>query len=169
MSLTKMTKKRGLKQLLGKKRGMTQIFDDNGNVVVCTIVEIEPNVVSQIKTVEKDGYNAIQLASEKVKGKSEYTISKRVSKPLLGHYKKAGLEPYRHLFEVKTDYVEEYTAGQEITLESFKEISHVDATAISKGKGHQGVMKRHNFAGGPGSRLWLSSPRRIYRYAFNSR
>ena len=151
MSLTTMSKKRGLTQLLGKKRGMTQLFDDKGNVVVCTVIEVEPNVVTQIKTKEKDGYNAIQLGFDKVRGKTQYTISSRVSKPLLGHYKKAGVEPRKHLVESKTDFTEEFDLGQEITIAAFEEIKYVDATAVSKGKGYQGVMKRHNFSGGPAS------------------
>jgi len=151
MSLTTMSKKRGLTQLLGKKRGMTQLFDDKGNIVVCTVIEVEPNVVTQIKTKEKDGYNAIQLGFDKVRGKTQYTISSRVSKPLLGHYKKAGVEPRKHLIESKTDFTEEFGLGQEITIGAFEEIKFVDATAVSKGKGYQGVMKRHNFAGGPAS------------------
>jgi len=146
-----MSKKRGLTQLLGKKRGMTQLFDDKGNVVVCTVIEVEPNVVTQIKTKEKDGYNAIQLGFDKVRGKTQYTISSRVSKPLLGHYKKAGVEPRKHLVESKTDFTEEFDLGQEITIAAFEEIKYVDATAVSKGKGYQGVMKRHNFSGGPAS------------------
>jgi len=146
-----MSKKRGLTQLLGKKRGMTQLFDDKGNIVVCTVIEVEPNVVTQIKTKEKDGYNAIQLGFDKVRGKTQYTISSRVSKPLLGHYKKAGVEPRKHLIESKTDFTEEFGLGQEITIGAFEEIKFVDATAVSKGKGYQGVMKRHNFAGGPAS------------------
>ena len=151
MSLTTMSKKRGLTQLLGKKRGMTQLFDDQGNIIVCTVIEVEPSVVTQIKTQEKDGYNAVQMGFEKVKGKSEYTISARVTKPLLGHYKKAGVAPRRHLNELKTDFTEDFTVGQEIALSSFEGVEFVDATAVSKGKGYQGVMKRHNFAGGPAS------------------
>ncbi len=151
MSLTTMSKKRGLTQLLGKKRGMTQIFDDKGNIIVCTVIEVEPNVVTQIKTKEKDGYNAIQLGFDKVRGKTQHTISNRVTKPLLGHYKKAGVEPRKHLIESKTDFTEEFDLGQEIAINVFEDIQYIDATAVSKGKGYQGVMKRHNFAGGPAS------------------
>ncbi|MBA3721713.1 MAG: 50S ribosomal protein L3 [Parachlamydiaceae bacterium] len=137
--------------LMGKKRGMLQLFDDKGNVVVCTVIEAEPNVVTQIKTKETDGYVALQLGFEKVTGKKTYTIEKRAGKPLLGHYKKAGTDPRRNLIESRIDSVEGYTLGQEIGVDVFDGIEFVDATAISKGKGYQGVMKRHHFAGGPAS------------------
>lgn len=139
--------------LMGKKRGMMQLFDDKGNVVVCTVIQAEPNVVTQVKTKEKDGYTAIQLGFEEIKGKTQYTIDKRTGKPQLGHFKKAGVKPRRFLVESKVDVdsVETYSLGQEIGLDIFNEVEFVDATAISKGKGYQGVMKRHHFAGGPAS------------------
>lgn len=137
-------------KLMGKKRGMTQLFDDKGNVVVCTVIQAEPNVVTQVKTKESDGYQAVQLSFDKVKGKVQYTIDKRTGKPQLGHFKKAGVEPRRHLKESRIDSAE-YSLGQEISVDVFNGVEFVDATAISKGKGTQGVMKRHNFAGGPAS------------------
>lgn len=137
--------------MMGKKRGMTQLFDEKGNVVVCTVIQAEPNVVTQIKTKEADGYTAIQLGFEKVAGKTQYTIEARTKKPRLGHFKKAGVEPRRYLLESRVNSQDEYQLGQEIGVDSFNEIEFVDATAISKGKGYQGVMKRHNFAGGPAS------------------
>lgn len=137
--------------MMGKKRGMTQLFDEKGNVVVCTVIEIEPNVVTQIKTKDKDGYEAIQLSFDKVPGSNPYTIAARVTKPLIGHYKKAGVEPRRHLLESQVGSINEYSLGQELDVAVFEGVEFVDATAISKGKGYQGVMKRHNFAGGPAS------------------
>ncbi len=137
--------------MMGKKRGMMQLFDEKGNVVVCTVIQAEPNVVTQIKTKETDGYTAVQLGFEKVAGKSEYTIEARTKKPQLGHFKKAGVGSRRYLLESKVDSTNEYTLGQEIGVDVFNEVEFVDATAISKGKGYQGVMKRHNFAGGPAS------------------
>lgn len=138
-------------KLMGKKRGMTQLFDEKGNAVVCTVIEIEPNVVTQIKTKEKDGYVALQLGADKVKGKTQQTIDRRAGKPQLGHFKKAGVEARRSMAESKLVSTAEYALGQEIGVEIFEGIDFVDATAMSKGKGYQGVMKRHNFAGGPAS------------------
>jgi large subunit ribosomal protein L3 len=137
--------------LMGKKRGMMQLFDEKGNVVVCTVIEAEPNVVTQIKTKESDGYTAIQLGFDKVTGKSQYTIERRVPMPQLGLYKKTGVAPRRHLHESRVENTDEFSLGQEVGVDYFSEISFVDATAISKGKGYQGVMKRHNFRGGPAS------------------
>lgn len=136
-------------RLMGKKRGMTQLFDEKGNVVVCTVVELEPNVITQIKTLQSDGYSALQLGFEKVKGKTEHTIAARTKKPLAGHFAKASTAPRRHLQESRVESVEEYTVGQEIGVEVFADVVFVDAVAMSKGKGYQGVMKLHNFAGGP--------------------
>lgn len=138
-------------KFMGKKRGMTQLFDDKGNVITCTVIEAEPNVVTQVKTVETDGYNAIQLGFEKVIVKDPRTIEKRVTKPLRGHFGKASIEPRRHLLESRFDKVDGYAQGQELTVAEFEEIQFVDATAMSKGKGYQGVIKRHHFSGGPAS------------------
>ena len=137
--------------MMGKKRGMMQLFDEKGNVVVCTVIQAEPNVVTQIKTEMIDGYTAVQLGFDKVKGKTQYTIEARTGKPQLGHFKKAGVESRRHLIESRVKSSDEYTLGQEINVDVFDGVEFVDATAISKGKGYQGVMKRHNFAGGPAS------------------
>lgn len=138
-------------KLMGKKRGMTQRFDAAGNVVVCTVIQAEPNVVTQIKNKEKDGYNAIQLGFEKVVVKDARTISKRISKQLLGHYQKANVEPRRYLAEARIDNIEDYQVGQELGVSLFADVTHVDVCGVSKGKGYQGVMKRHGFAGGPAS------------------
>ncbi len=137
--------------LMGKKRGMMQLFDEKGGVIVCTVIEAEPNVITQIKTQQTDGYQAVQLGFEKVKGKTQHTIEARTGKPQLGHFKKAGVEPRRHLLESRVCSDEAYAIGQEIGVGLFAEVEFVDATAVSKGKGYQGVMKRHNFAGGPAS------------------
>lgn len=138
-------------KFMGKKKGMTQLFDDQGNIVVCTVIQAEPNVVVQIKTKEIDGYSAIQLGFDKIRGKKPETISARTGKPLEGHFKKASAEPRRFLKETRLEKVEDYALGQELTLEHFNDVEFVDVTAYSIGKGFQGVMKLHNFAGGPAS------------------
>lgn len=135
-------------RLMGRKRGMTRIFDDNGNQVVCTVIVAEPNVVTQIKTKENDGYEAVKLAAFKVKSSA---ITARVSKPARGHFTKAGVEPRSHLAESKVEAVADYQVGQEVNVSVFADEAYVDVQAVSKGKGFQGVMKRHNFAGGPAS------------------
>lgn len=134
-------------KFMGKKVGMTHLFDEKGNLVVCTVISAEPNVVSQVKTQEKDGYQAIQLAACKVQAPKV----KNVTKQLRGHFAKANVEPRRHLVESRLSDVSKYEVGQEITAGCFAENSFVDVTSISKGKGYQGVMKRHNYAGGPAS------------------
>lgn len=136
---------------MGKKRGMVQLFDEAGNVVVCTVIEAQPNVITQVKTKEKDGYQAVQLGFEKVAGKSQFTIDKRTGKPQLGHFKKAGVEPRRFLNETRVEKTDDYSVGQEVGVDHFDGVEFVDATAMSKGKGYQGVMKRYHFAGGPAS------------------
>lgn len=136
-------------KLMGKKRGMIQLFDEKGNAVVCTVIEAEPNVVTQVKTKENDGYNAIQIGFEKVIVKDPRTMQKRVTKPLLGHYQKAGVEPRRHLAELRLDSVEGFTIGQELNASIFANEQFVDATAMSKGKGYQGLIKKNNYSGGP--------------------
>lgn len=138
-------------RMMGKKRGMIQLFDDAGNAIVCTVIEAQPNVVTQVKTVENDGYNAIQLGFDKIETKDPRTVEKRTSKALIGHYKKAGVDPRRHLLESRLEKVEGFTIGQELTVEEFAEVKFIDAMAMSKGKGYQGVMKLYNFSGGPAS------------------
>lgn len=138
-------------KLMGKKRGMTQIFDDKGNAIVCTVIEAQPNVVTQVKTKEIDGYVGIQLGFEKIVVKDPRTMERRSSKPLLGHFKKAGVEPRRYISESRLETTDGYSVGQEITVAEFADIGFIDACGMSKGKGYQGVMKRHNFAGGPAS------------------
>lgn len=138
-------------QLMGKKRGMMQLFDDQGNVVVCTVIEAEPNVVTQVKTKETDGYEAIQVGFEKVKAKDPRRLELRSRKPQMGSFRKNNVEPRRYLSECKPTKTDDYKVGQEIGVSAFEAGQLIDATATSKGKGFQGVMKLHNFAGGPGA------------------
>ncbi len=129
----------------GVKAGMTRIFDENGNHVPVTVIKLIPNIVTQVKTVAKDGYSAYQL------GYGEKRESLLV-KPVKGHLAKAGTKlNVTHFSEVKSSDVSESALGQEVSLESFAPNVFVDVTGISKGKGFQGVMKRYNFRGGPGS------------------
>lgn len=131
-----------MKTLLGKKVGMTQIFTEDGQVVPVTVVEAGPEVVTQIKTVETDGYNAVQVGYEDQK-------AHRVNKPMTGHYEKAGVAPKKHLAEFRIEDGETYELGQEITVADFEEGMKIDITGISKGKGTQGNIKRHGHHRGP--------------------
>ena len=124
--------------LLGKKIGMTSVFSADGKNVPCTVIECGPCVVTQIKTVETDGYAAVQVGFQDVK-------EKNVSAPLLGHFKKAGVMPKRHLAEFVYD--QELNLGDAVTVELFGEDDFVDVVGTSKGKGFQGVVKRHGFGG----------------------
>jgi large subunit ribosomal protein L3 len=127
--------------LLGTKLGMTQVWDDNGAVVPVTAIEVEPNVVTQIRTEEVDGYSAVQIASGQID-------PRKVTKPAAGHFEKAGVTPRRHLTELRTADAANYELGQEITIgETFEAGQKVDVVGTSKGKGFAGTMKRHNFAG----------------------
>ncbi len=132
-------------KLMGKKRGMTQLFDEKGNRVVCTVISAEPNIITQIKRKEGDGYEAIQLSSFKLKSSK----ARNVSKPLQGHFKKAGVEARSKSLESRVDSAETYQVGQEIGVSYFADVPYVDISGVTKGKGHQGVIKRHHFAGGP--------------------
>ncbi len=126
---------------------MTRIFNEKGDLVVCTVISAEPNVVSQVKEKGKDGYNAIQLASEELKPSK----AKNLSKALQGHFAKSGVTPRRHLKESRIEDASAYQLGQSFTVDSFADCKFVDVIGVSKGKGYQGVMKRHNFSGGPAS------------------
>ncbi len=137
------------RNLMGKKRGMIQLFDDNGNSVACTVIHAESNIVTQLKTREKDGYQAVQLAFDEIRVKDERTLAKRCSKPLLGHYKKAQVPACRHLHEFRYEDDAKYEIGQKLGVSIFEGESHVDITGISKGKGYQGVIKKYGFSGGP--------------------
>lgn len=138
-------------RLMGKKRGMIQLFDDSGNAVVCTVIQAEPNVITQIKTKESDGYDAIQLGFEKITAKDPRKLEARTGKPLLGHFKKSGASARRFLNESRVEKTEDYSLGQEIGVGLFAKTKYIDATGQSKGKGYQGVIKLHGFSGGPAS------------------
>ena len=125
--------------LLGKKIGMTSVFSAEGKNIPCTVVEVGPCVVTQVKTVAKDGYDAVQLGFGEQK-------EKYLTAPELGHFKKAGVAPKRYLAEFK-GFEGQYSAGDTITAELFSENDFVDVVGISKGKGYQGVVKRHGFGG----------------------
>ncbi|WP_206448285.1 50S ribosomal protein L3 [Agrococcus sp. KRD186] len=154
--------------LLGKKLGMTQVWDEQNKLVPVTVLEITPNVVTQIRTPEKDGYAAIQIAAGQID-------PRKVNKPAAGHFEAAGVTPRRHITEVRTDNAAEYELGQELTVDLFGVGQKVDVVGTSKGKGFAGVMKRHNFAGvsashgahrnhrKPGSIGASATPSRVFR------
>ncbi len=155
-----------VKGILGRKIGMTQVFDESGRAVPVTVVEAGPCRVAQVKTVEKDGYLAIQLS---------FGAPKRVNKPLAGHYKKADVEPARHLVELRLDEPGDYALGTEIKADVFEPGEAVDVVGVSKGKGFAGSMKRHNFSGlsathgterkhrSPGAIGACATPARVFR------
>ena len=162
-----MNNNRTMKGILGSKLGMTQLWDENNKVVPVTVIQAGPCVVTQVRTPEKDGYNAVQLAFGAVKPKS-------VNKPETGHFEAAGVTPRKHLVELRTADASEYTLGQEVTAETFEAGQVVDVTGVSKGKGTAGVMKRHGFGGlgashgthrkhrAPGSIGQSSTPSRVF-------
>ena len=127
--------------LIGKKIGMTSVFGADGKNIPCTVIEAGPCVVTQIRTVEKDGYAAVQLAYDEIS-------EKHASKALKGHFEKAGTTPKRKLVEFKADFEQELNLGTTLTVaDIFSEVKFVDVVGTSKGKGFQGVVKRHGFAG----------------------
>jgi large subunit ribosomal protein L3 len=154
--------------VLGEKLGMTQVFDDNNRMVPVTVVKAGPCVVTQIRTPDKDGYSAVQIAFGAVD-------PRKVNKPEAGHFAKAGVPPRRFLVEIRTSDASSYTLGQEITAELFPAGARVDITGTSKGKGYAGVMKRHNFKGlgaghgvqrkhrSPGSIGACATPARVFK------
>ena len=131
-----------MKTILGKKMGMTQIFDENGNVIPVTVIEAGPEVVTQVKTVETDGYDGVQVGFEDQK-------PQRVNKPMTGHFEKAGVAPKKHLAEFIPEEGDTYEVGQVITAAEFEVGSKLDITGTSKGKGTQGNIKRHHHRRGP--------------------
>lgn len=158
-----------LNAIIGTKLGMTQIFDDEARAIPVTVVKAGPVRVVQIKTIEKDGYNAIQIAYGETK-------TTKVNKPTAGHYAKAGVAPSNHLVEVKVADPAEFTVGQEIKVEEMFEVgTRADVAGVSKGKGFAGVMKRHNFSGqgashgnhkkhrAPGSIGACATPARVFK------
>lgn len=129
------------KGMLGKKLGMTQVWNDAGKLIPVTVIELAPNVVTQVRTPEKDGYNAVQIAAGEID-------PRKVNQPLSGHFQAAGVTPRRQVAEIRTADAADYTAGQEITAgDTFEAGQLVDVVGTSKGKGFAGTMKRHNFSG----------------------
>ena len=155
------------KGIIGKKIGMTQIFDEKGNVIPVTVIETAGNVVAQVKTVETDGYNAIQLGYGEIK-------DKHINKPETGQFAKAKLANKKHLREFRMDSVEEYKVGDEVKADIFTAGEKIDVQGTSKGKGFQGVIKRHGQSRGPmghgsmyhrrpGSMGSTSTPGRVFK------
>jgi large subunit ribosomal protein L3 len=163
-----MTKAKNTKGLLGIKLGMTQAWDENNKFVPVTVVAVSPNVVTQLRTEEIDGYVAVQIASGAID-------PRKVTKPLSGHFEKAGVTPRRHVAEIRTPDAANYNLGQELTVDIFAAGEGVDVVGTSKGKGFAGVMKRHNFKGvsashgshrnhrKPGSIGASSTPSRVFK------
>jgi large subunit ribosomal protein L3 len=155
-----------VKGILGEKLGMTQVFTEEGRALPVTVIKAGPCRVVQIKTPEKDGYGAVQMS---------FGQTKRPGKPLTGHFAKAGVEPARHLVELRTDDASSYEAGQEIKADVFQPGQRVDVVGVSKGKGFAGPMKRHGFSGlkashgterkhrSPGSIGAASTPSRVFK------
>ena len=131
-----------MKTILGKKIGMTQIFTESGEVIPVTVIQAGPETVTQVKTVETDGYDAVQVGYEDQK-------AHRVNKPMTGHFEKAGVEVKKHLAEFRAEEGETYEVGQVITVADFEEGKKLDITGTSKGKGTQGNIKRHGHHRGP--------------------
>ena len=155
------------KGIIGRKVGMTQIFDEKGNVIPVTVIETESNIVAQVKTVETDGYNAIQLGFGEVK-------DKHINKPEAGHFAKAKLPNKKHLREFRLDSIEGIKVGDEVKADIFTAGEKVDVQGTSKGKGFQGVIKRHGQHRGPmghgsmyhrrpGSMGSTSTPGRVFK------
>lgn len=157
------------KGMLGTKLGMTQVWNENGKLVPVTVIELASNVVTQIRTPEKDGYNAVQIAYGQID-------PRKVNKPLTAHFEAAGVTPRRHVTEIRTADAGDYSLGQELTVDgTFDAGQLVDVVGTSKGKGFAGVMKRHNFKGvsashgshrnhrKPGSIGASSTPSRVFK------
>jgi len=159
---------RTVKGLLGEKLGMTQVWDENNRVVPVTVVKAGPCVVTQLRTPEKDGYEAVQLGFGAID-------PRKVTKPAAGHFEKAGITPRRHLVELRTNDVADYELAQELTVELFEAGQKVDVVGTTRGKGFAGVMKRHGFHGlrashgvqrkhrSPGSIGGCSTPGRVFK------
>lgn len=163
-----MTATRNVKGLLGTKLGMTQVWDENNNLIPVTVVQADSNVVTQLRNADRDGYTAVQIGYGQID-------PRKVTKPLAGHFEAAGVTPRRHLVELRTADAAEYAAGQELSVELFEAGQKVDVVGTSKGKGFAGTMKRHNFSGvgashgahknhrKPGSIGGASTPGRVFR------
>ncbi|WP_188543466.1 50S ribosomal protein L3 [Rhodococcoides trifolii] len=133
-------KNRPAKGILGTKLGMTQVFDENNRVVPVTVIKADPNVVTAIRTEERDGYSAVQVAFGAID-------PRKVNKPVTGQFTKAGVTPRRHLAELRVADTSLFEVGQELTASEFEDGAFVDVTGVSKGKGFAGTMKRHGFKG----------------------
>jgi large subunit ribosomal protein L3 len=156
------------KGILGEKLGMTQVWDESNKLVPVTVVKAGPCVVTQVRTPDKDGYDAVQIAFGAID-------PRKVNKPLAGHFAKAGVPPRRHVTEIRTTDASSYTIGQELTAELFEAGQLVDVVGISKGHGFSGVMKRHGFGGlgaghgvqrkhrSPGSIGACATPARVFK------
>ena len=163
-----MTNNLNVKGLLGTKLGMTQVWDEDNKLIPVTVVQADANVVTQLRSEETDGYTAVQIAYGQID-------PRRVTKPLAGHFEKAGVTPRRHLVELRTADAAEYSLGQDLTVELFEAGQKVDVVGTTKGKGTAGVMKRHGFAGvgashgahknhrKPGSIGGASYPARVFK------
>lgn len=159
---------RQVKGILGTKLGMTQVFDENNRIVPVTVVRAGPCIVTQVRTKESDGYEAVQLAFGAID-------PRKVTKPVAGHFAKAGVTPRRHLVELRTTDAGDYEVGQELTAEVFEAGAVVDVVGTTKGKGTAGVMKRHGFGGlgsshgtqrkhrSPGSIGGCATPGRVFK------
>ncbi len=143
-----------IKGILGRKLGMTQIFDEDNHVVPVTVVEAGPCVVTQIRTKETDGYSAIQIAFGEID-------PRKANKPAAGHFKKAGVAPRRHVAEIRMDDTSAYEVGQDVTVEIFEGVTFVDVTGTTKGHGYAGAMKRHGFQGQGAAHGNQASHRRV--------
>ena len=135
-----MNNDRNVKGLLGTKLGMTQLWDENNKIVPVTVIDVSTNIVTFVRDLEKDGYNAIQIGYGEIEGR-------KVTKPVAGQFEKAGTTPRRHLVELRTADAASYEVGQELPVDTFGAGDVIDATATSKGKGFAGGMKRHGFHG----------------------
>src|SRR5688572_23059407 len=162
------TFERAAKGLLGTKLGMTQLWDENNRIVPVTVIDARTNVVTQVRTPEIDGYNAVQVGFGEIEGR-------KVNKPQTGHFDKAGTTPRRHVVEIRTSEATVYTVGQELGADTFAAGDEIDVTGTRKGKGFAGVMKRHGFHGvgsshgahrnhrKPGSIGGASTPSRVFK------
>ena len=163
-----MTATRNVKGLLGTKLGMTQVWDENNKLIPVTVVQADSNVVTQLRDADKDGYTAVQIGFGQID-------PRKVTKPLAGHFEKAGVTPRRHVVELRTADAESYELGQQLSVELFEAGQKIDVVGTTKGKGFAGVMKRHGFSGvgashgahknhrKPGSIGGASTPSRVFK------
>ena len=159
---------RQVKGLLATKLGMTQVWDENNRLVPVTVLQADSNVITQLRTADADGYSAVQIGFGQID-------PRKVTKPLAGHFEKAGVTPRRHVVELRTSDVDSYSLGQELSVELFEAGQQVDVIGKTKGKGFAGVMKRHGFSGvgashgahknhrKPGSIGGASTPSRVFK------